>query len=68
MVFPISHNIASLIASYGTDQFEAYLRAIKTVEEMVRRGTKLQYFTPEVQDTNRRSATTEDSACKYTAW
>ena len=67
MVFPICHSIATLIASHGTDQFEAYLQAMKTAEELVRRGTTLQYLTAEVKDTKTEEAQQRDheecSAC-----
>jgi len=59
VVFPICHSIASPIASHGTDQFEAYLQAMKTAEEMVRRGTNLQFrYFGGAGHKNKRSTTT----------
>lgn len=45
MVFPVCHSLASLIAHHGTNQFHEYLLPMKCVEEMERRGGKLQYPT-----------------------
>jgi len=43
MIFPVCLSIASLVSSYGTDHFQAYLHAMKTFEEMVRCGTSLKF-------------------------
>ena len=43
MIFSVCLSIASLVASYGTDRFQAYFHAMKTVKETVRCGTSLKF-------------------------